>query len=282
MALNLFYITNRPEIATIAQEAGVDRIFIDMEYIGKDARQGGMDTVQNHHTVADVANIRKCLNTSELLVRVNSIHDKASVYESSEDEIARTIGAGADVIMLPMYRSIADVERFLKAVDGRAKTILLDETPEACTIMDEVLKFKEVDEIHIGLNDLHLALGMKFMFEPLADGTVDNLASKIKAAGKPFGFGGIARLGYGTLPAERIITEHYRVGSTRAILSRSFCNADKVDDMEEVHQIFMSEVLKIRELEKSLVNYTPAQFEENRLEVIRLNNQIVEAISNKQ
>ena len=41
--LNLFYITNRPVIATIAQEAGVDRIFIDMEYIGKDARQGGMD-----------------------------------------------------------------------------------------------------------------------------------------------------------------------------------------------------------------------------------------------
>ena len=71
--LNLFYITNRPEITKIAQEAGVDRIFIDMEYIGKDARQGGMDTVQNHHTVNDVMIIRKCLSSSELLVRVKEV-----------------------------------------------------------------------------------------------------------------------------------------------------------------------------------------------------------------
>ena len=51
MALILFYITNNKDIAQIAQAAGVDRIFIDMEYIGKDLRQGGMDTVQNHHTI---------------------------------------------------------------------------------------------------------------------------------------------------------------------------------------------------------------------------------------
>ena len=29
--LKLMYITNRPEIALIAEEAGVDRIFIDLE-----------------------------------------------------------------------------------------------------------------------------------------------------------------------------------------------------------------------------------------------------------
>ena len=43
MGLTLMYITNNPVIAQIAQEAGVDRIWIDMEYIGKDERQGGMD-----------------------------------------------------------------------------------------------------------------------------------------------------------------------------------------------------------------------------------------------
>ena len=36
MALKLMYITNRPEVAVIAQDAGVDRIFVDMEYFGKD------------------------------------------------------------------------------------------------------------------------------------------------------------------------------------------------------------------------------------------------------
>ena len=33
--LKLMYITNRPEIAGIAEEAGVYRIFVDLETIGK-------------------------------------------------------------------------------------------------------------------------------------------------------------------------------------------------------------------------------------------------------
>lgn len=60
MALTLMYITNNPLTAHIAQEAGVDRIWIDMEYIGKDERQGGMDTVRNHHTIDDIKNAPDC------------------------------------------------------------------------------------------------------------------------------------------------------------------------------------------------------------------------------
>lgn len=48
--LKLMYITNDPAVAKIAADAGVDRIFIDMEVLGKAERQGGMDTVQSHHT----------------------------------------------------------------------------------------------------------------------------------------------------------------------------------------------------------------------------------------
>ncbi len=54
MSLKLMYITNQPEIAQIAESAGVDRIFVDLEYIGKSDRQGGMDTVQSRHTIDDV------------------------------------------------------------------------------------------------------------------------------------------------------------------------------------------------------------------------------------
>ena len=39
MPLKLMYITNRPDVAKIAEENGVDRIFVDMEYIGKAERQ---------------------------------------------------------------------------------------------------------------------------------------------------------------------------------------------------------------------------------------------------
>ena len=37
--LKLMYITNKPAIAKIAADAGVDRIFIDMEVLGKAERQ---------------------------------------------------------------------------------------------------------------------------------------------------------------------------------------------------------------------------------------------------
>lgn len=58
MSLKLMYITNQPEIAQIAESVGVDRIFVDLEYIGKSDRQGGMDTVQSRHTIDDVKKSR--------------------------------------------------------------------------------------------------------------------------------------------------------------------------------------------------------------------------------
>lgn len=276
--LNLFYITNSPEIAKIADDAGVNRIFVDMEYIGKEARQGGMDTVKNHHTIQDIRNIKQVLHQAHLLVRVNPIHERLDDYPDTEEEIDLVIGAGADIIMLPMYRTVADVNRFIKAVDGRAKTMLLCEMPEAVQNMQEIVKLKGIDEIHIGLNDLHLALHKKFMFELLADGTVDKITATIKDSGIPYGFGGIARIGYGVLPAERIIAEHYRLGSQMAILSRSFCNVENMTDLIGIKKLFNEEILKIRKAEERFMQYTPELFSANHNEVIRLTNQIVQSI----
>ena len=87
MALKLMYITNKPAVAQIAEEAGVDWIFLDMEFIGKDARQGGLDTVQNHHTVKDVKNIKVAVKKAKVLVRVNPIHQGLANYPSSKEEI---------------------------------------------------------------------------------------------------------------------------------------------------------------------------------------------------
>ncbi len=247
--LNLMYITKRPEIARIAEDAGVDWIFVDMEFIGKDARQGGLDTVQNHHTVEDVKNVKAAVTKAKVLVRVNPIHEAMADYPSSEDEINATIEAGADIVMLPFFKTIAEVERFIRIVDGRAKTCLLVETPEAALLLDDILNVDGIDMIHLGLNDLHLALGMKFMFELLADGTVDRLASKIKARGIPFGFGGVASLSGGALPGSMVIKEHYRLGSSMVIVSRSFCNTDKMSDLDEVRHIFQTGIADIRQLE---------------------------------
>ena len=275
--LNLMYITKRPEIARIAEEAGVDWIFVDMEFIGKDARQGGLDTVQNHHTVEDVKNVKAAVTKAKVLVRVNPIHEVMVDYPSSEDEINATIEAGADIVMLPFFKTIAEVERFIRIVDGRAKTCLLVETPEAALLLDDILNVDGIDMIHLRLNDLHLALGMKFMFELLSDGTVDRLASKIKAKGIPFGFGGVATLTGGAMPGSMVIKEHYRLGSSMVIVSRSFCNTDKITDLEEVRRIFQTGIADIRQLE-SEADRAANYFINNHRAVI---NSVKDIISNK-
>ena len=256
MSLKLMYITNRPEIAKIAESAGVDRIFVDLEYIGKEDRQGGMDTVQSRHTLDDVKRIAQTVNRAEVLVRVNPIHDATEKYCSSEEEIRAAIENGADIIMLPFFKTLNEVKRFVSAVNEKAKAMLLLETPESVDIIDDILSIKGIDFIHIGLNDLSLGYGMKFMFELLTDGTVEKLCTKIRNKGIPYGFGGIASIGKGAIPAEMIIEEHYRLGSTCAILSRSFCNVDKIDCIDTVRATFVNGMREIRKFEVECQNRT--------------------------
>lgn len=281
MSLKLMYITNKPAVAKIAEEVGIDWIFIDMEFIGKDSRQGGLDTVQNHHTVEDVKIIRKAVTKSKVLVRVNPIHEALSDYPSSKEEIDAVIEAGADIVMLPFYKTVKEVRQFIQYVGGRAKTCLLLETAEAAILLDETLKMPGIDMIHLGLNDLHLELGMKFMFQLLSDGVVEQLGNKIKAAGIPFGFGGIARLDSGMLPGADVLKEHVRLDSSMVIVSRSFCNTDMITDLDEVRRIFTEGIKAIRDLEaeaQAAANY----FLKNRQEVEKAVETIVENIEKKE
>ena len=275
------YITNKPAVAKIAEEVGIDWIFIDMEFIGKDSRQGGLDTVQNHHTVEDVKIIRKAVTKSRVLVRVNPIHEALSDYPSSKEEIDAVIEAGADIVMLPFYKTVKEVRQFIQYVGGRAKTCLLLETAEAAILLDETLKVPGIDIIHLGLNDLHLELGMKFMFQLLSDGVVEQLGNKIKAAGIPFGFGGIARLDSGMLPGADVLKEHVRLDSSMVIVSRSFCNTDVITDLDEVRRIFTEGIKAIRDLEaeaQAAANY----FLKNRQEVEKAVETIVEDMEKKE
>ena len=272
MALNLMYITNRPEIAQIAEAAGVNRIFVDMEYIGKMERQGGMDTVQSRHTLEDVKSISEAINKVELLVRINPIHEAAADYMSSKEEIDGAIANGAQILMLPYFKTVDEVKTFIELVDGRAKTMPLVETPEAVECIDEILQL-DIDEIFIGLNDLSLGYGMKFMFELLVDGTVEDLCHKFRRKGIPYGFGGIASLGKGKLPAEEVIIEHYRLGSTYAILSRSFCNVNKIEHMGIISTTFVNGMREIREYEKKVAVHR--DFFANNIEEVKQGVQAV-------
>ncbi len=242
------YITNNPYVATVAERAGVDRIFVDMEANGKAERQNYSDCVLSKHTLNDVENVRKALKKAELLTRVNPI------YEGSQGEIDGAIKRGSNLIMLPFFKTKQEVERFVDLVDGRAKTVCLVETKEAAEDIDEILDAQGVDEYFVGLNDLHLSYGMKFMFEPLANGMVDELCKKFRWARKPYGFGGVAKVDKGDLLSNHVLAEHCRLGSSAVILSRSFIKTTEgnVQESEQFENAFKNEVAKIRKYERFL------------------------------
>lgn len=272
--LKLMYITNDPAVAKIAVDAGVDRIFIDMELLGKAERQGGMDTVQSHHVPEDIGRVRTAIGRSaEIIARVNPLNP------NSKAEIDISVAMGADVIMLPMWRTAEELREFIALVDGRAKTMPLLETDAAVDHLTEALELSGIDEMHIGLNDLHLCYRKKFLFQLLADGTVDALCECIKKAGLPYGFGGVGRPGTGTLPAEHIIGEHYRLGSQFVILSRSFCDIRKITDLEDVRRIFTQGVADVRRAERECTQWTQARFAENHHRVAACVEKIVRGMN---
>ena len=276
MALQMMYITNDPKIARIAEKYSVDRIWVDLEKIGKQQRQGGMNTVQSNHVIEDVKRIREALEgQAKLQVRINPIN------QNSREEIEQVIEYGADILMLPFFSTVLEAKEFIKMVNGRAQTCLLLETIGAEECLEELLNIPGIDEIHIGLNDLHLQYKLNFMFELLANGKVEEICSKIANKGIRYGFGGIAKLDEGMLPARHIIAEHYRLGSQMAILSRSFYDSWIASDLEEVERAFKYGLGEIREYEGRLERENYTYFEQNQKLLVKEVNEIVNIIKRK-
>lgn len=216
--LELLLITNSPEEAGVWDSAGVDIIFVDLEIKGKVQRQGHLDTVISKHKASDISAIKPVLSKSKLLVRVNPLND------SSQSEVDDVIARGADIIMLPMFNSADEVSCFADMVNGRCQIYPLIETPAALNDIESLAKLDCVSGYHFGLNDLHLALQYKFMFEIMLLPDFIKATEMLKKHDKFFGIGGVGRMGSGVLPAEMIVRENYRLGSNRIILSRSFKN----------------------------------------------------------
>lgn len=258
--LKLMILASDPRFAVEAQDAGIDRVFYDLEYIGKEARQRGRNTVKSFNNIDDIPKIREVLDKSELLVRINPIH----AY--SKSEVEKVIEYGADVVMLPMVIDHHDVEHFIELVDGRAKVCIMIETAAAMARLDKILAVPGIDEVFIGLNDLHISMGLTFMFELLSDGLVEYIANKCNKAGIPFGFGGIARIGEGDLPSDNILGEHYRLGSTSVILSRTFKGVIGVDANARPVDLNL-EVSKVRQRLSEFDNWNEGDFINNKSQI---------------
>ncbi|WP_338971834.1 aldolase/citrate lyase family protein [Fusobacterium vincentii] len=257
--MKLLYISNSIDEVKKADKIGIDFIFIDLEINGKKERQGHLDTFISDHNIEDVRKVKEVLKDAKLLVRVNPIGVE------SKEEIDKVIEYGADVVMLPIFKTREEVEKFISLVNNRAKVCLLLETSEAFFRIDDILSVKGIDYIHIGLNDLHLSLGLDFMFECLAGDFMEHLVNKITQKGIEFGIGGVARIGEGELSAEIILKEHVRLGSKMAILSRAF--RDNLKELKE-------EVKKLREEYIKDLTLTQKELLENKKKLDKIVNEI--------
>jgi 2-keto-3-deoxy-L-rhamnonate aldolase RhmA len=214
----LTLLTSCPVQAAQADAAGVDYIGVDIERLGKAERQRGHDTRLSQHILADLAALRPALSRARLFARLNPPHPGGA------QEIERALALGAQVLMLPYFREPRDVARFVGAVDGRARTMILVETTAAVRALREILAVGGVDEVMVGLNDLRLELKVRHHFEVLTSPLMDTIAAEVHRAGLDFAMGGVARPDSAGLPVDPdlVLAQYPRLGATGAWISRSF------------------------------------------------------------
>lgn len=86
----------------------------------------------------------------------------------------------------------------------------------------------------------------------------------------------------GLLPARHIIAEHYRLGSTMAILSRSFYDSWISNDYEEIERAFEFGIGEIRAYEERLKNENEKFFLDNKALVKKEVDAVLEKINQKE
>lgn len=216
--LTLF--TNDPLLAAQADTAGIDRIGIDLETIGKRQRQGHLNTWISDHSEADLPRLRPSIRKGALFARCNPVHPGLAA------EIERLLRHGVTVLMLPFFTSRAEAETFIRLVDGRATPVLLVETRESAAIIPELCCIDGVEEIHIGLNDMRLSLGWPSHFHVLASDFLVRICAQVLEKGLRLGVGGVGRAGDNLLPipSDLVIAQLPRLGATASLVSRAFFN----------------------------------------------------------
>lgn len=229
----LTLLTNSSELAAQADRAGVDRIGVDLERLGKEGRQGQLNTWISDHSLADLSVLARHVRPGRLFCRVNPIHP------GSADEIDAVLDLGANTVMLPMFTTTKEADTFIRLVDGRAQPVLLLETAAAAGIAGDICRVPGVTEIHIGMNDLRLSLGWPSHFDVLVSDLLVGLSEAINSAGIAFRLGGLGRAGDASLPipSDLVYPQYPRLHGTGALISRAFFNIQSLDMVEEIRAL---------------------------------------------
>ncbi len=214
-ALSLW--TNDPTRAAWADRAGVDRIGLDLEVIGKAERQRGHATWISPHKLEDLEALRAVINHASLFVRTNPLN------YGSRTEVEALIDRNVGILMFPNFTTIEEVEEFLSLVDGRAQVVPLVERVAATRLIPDLAELGIV-EIHVGLNDLSIELGIRNRLALLTSPSMDALAHMARVHDMRLSVGGLARAMDRELPipSDLVYAQQARLGSTGALIARSF------------------------------------------------------------
>jgi HpcH/HpaI aldolase/citrate lyase family len=217
----LTLLTDDAEFAAVADRAGVNRVGVDLEYLGKSERQAGMNTRLERHDWDDLSRLASVVRSADLFVRVNPIH------AGTEVEIETALEIGARVLMLPAFRTADEVEIFARTIRERARVLILLEMAPAVVRIREILEVPGIDEVMLGLNDLRLQMGVSNHFEVLASPLTGMLADEVHRRGLPLSIGGVARVGDQRMPVptDLVHAQYPRLGATGAWVARSFTNS---------------------------------------------------------
>lgn len=193
--------------------AGIRHFVIDWESIGKTERQKDFDTEiapVGPQALSDVAR----WPGAQAWCRING----EGPHTPEEIEIA--VGAGALGIFLPMVHTPAEVERFLRLVDGRCQVGILVETAAALGCVRSLAALP-LDRVYFGLNDFAISRGGGSIFRAVLDGSVERAREAF--AHIPFGFGGATAVDGGApVPCARLLEEMARLDCHFVFLRRSF------------------------------------------------------------
>jgi 2-keto-3-deoxy-L-rhamnonate aldolase RhmA len=210
--------TDEPWLAAAADAAGINRVGLDLERLGKAERQRGLGTWISTHRIEQLGALRRSLRRAELFARINPFG------EHTAEEVERVLAGGVSVVMLPMFHSAEEVARVIALVAGRATVVPLLETRAAAEGIGELVAVAGLEEVHIGLNDLALSLGVRNRFEVLSSPLLRRVSEGVRAAGLRLGIGALGRVRDETVPVEPdlLYARYVELGATAALLARSF------------------------------------------------------------
>ena len=223
--LRLWHWTDDVAEALAAEAAGVDRIGLDIERLGKAERQAGLASWISPHELSALPALRATLGRAQLFVRVNMLHP------GSAAEVEHCLAEGVDVLMLPNFVSHSELACFVDLVAGRAIVVPLVERRAALNLIAD-FRSLGISEFHVGLNDLALDLGVANRLDLLTSVELQSLSRRAQALGLRYGIGGVARPSDRGLPVDpaAVIAQYVRLGSTGAMLARSMRVANLVAD----------------------------------------------------